>query len=249
MPEREAVSLLQRGEGEDLVFLHGYLACKESFYYQIEALSARFRVTAFDFWGMGRSAPLREAWSVSDYAAHTLALLDELGISRAFLLAHSFGGRVALKLLAGEPQRFPYALLTGCAGIPPRRGAGYAVRVKAYRAVRRVAPRFAEKHFGSAEYRTLSPVMKESYKKIVNEDLTPCLSRIRSRVLYVFGERDTATPPYMARILHTGTAGSELIFLRGCTHYCFCEQPARFNAVALEFFPRRSTSREEELDV
>lgn len=249
MPEREAVSLLQRGEGEDLVFLHGYLACKESFYYQIEALSARFRVTAFDFWGMGRSAPLREAWSVSDYAAHTLALLDELGISRAFLLAHSFGGRVALKLLAGEPQRFPYALLTGCAGIPPRRGAGYAVRVKAYRAVRRVAPRFAEKHFGSAEYRTLSPVMKESYKKIVNEDLTPCLSRIRSRVLYVFGERDTATPPYMAHALHAGTAGSELIFLRGCTHYCFCEQPARFNAVAREFFPRRSTSREEELDV
>lgn len=249
MPEREAVSLLQRGEGEDLVFLHGYLACKESFYYQIEALSARFRVTAFDFWGMGRSAPLREAWSVSDYAAHTLALLDELGISRAFLLAHSFGGRVALKLLAGEPQRFPYALLTGCAGIPPRRGAGYAVRVKAYRAVRRVAPRFAEKHFGSAEYRTLSPVMKESYKKIVNEDLTPCLSLIRSRVLYVFGERDTATPPYMAHALHAGTAGSELIFLRGCTHYCFCEQPARFNAVALEFFPRRSTSREEELDV
>lgn len=249
MPEREAVSLLQRGEGENLVFLHGYLACKESFYYQIEALSARFRVTAFDFWGMGRSAPLREAWSVSDYAAHTLALLDELGISRAFLLAHSFGGRVALKLLAGEPQRFPYALLTGCAGIPPRRGAGYAVRVKAYRAVRRVAPRFAEKHFGSAEYRTLSPVMKESYKKIVNEDLTPCLSRIRSRVLYVFGERDTATPPYMAHALHAGTAGSELIFLRGCTHYCFCEQPARFNAVAFEFFPRRSTSREEELDV
>ena len=249
MPEREAVSLLQRGEGEDLVFLHGYLACKESFYYQIEALSARFRVTAFDFWGMGRSAPLREAWSVSDYAAHTLALLDELGISRAFLLAHSFGGRVALKLLAGEPQRFPYALLTGCAGIPPRRGAGYAVRVKVYRAVRRVAPRFAEKHFGSAEYRTLSPVMKESYKKIVNEDLTPCLSRIRSRVLYVFGERDTATPPYMAHALHAGTAGSELIFLRGCTHYCFCEQPARFNAVALEFFPRLSTSREEELDV
>lgn len=249
MPEREAVSLLQRGEGENLVFLHGYLACKESFYYQIEALSARFRVTAFDFWGMGRSAPLREAWSVSDYAAHTLALLDELGISRAFLLAHSFGGRVALKLLAGEPQRFPYALLTGCAGIPPRRGAGYAVRVKAYRAVRRVAPRFAEKHFGSAEYRTLSPVMKESYKKIVNEDLTPCLSRIRSRVLYVFGERDTATPPYMAHALHAGTAGSELIFLRGCTHYCFCEQPARFNAVALEFFSRRSTSREEELDV
>ena len=65
-------------------------------------------------------------------------------------------------------------------------------------------------------------------------------------MLYVFGERDTATPPYMARALHAGTAGSGLIFLRGCTHFCFCEQPARFNAVALEFFPRRPTSQEEE---
>ena len=246
MSERECVSLLQRGEGEDLVLLHGYLACKESFYYQIEALSARYRVTAFDFWGMGASAPPDGPWSVSDYAARTRALLGELGIARAFLLAHSFGGRVALKLLAEETDRFPYALLTGCAGIPPRRGLAYAARVRAYRAVRRFAPRFAERHFGSAEYRTLSPRMKESYKKIVNEDLTPCLAKIRSRVLYVFGERDTATPPYMARALHAGTAGSGLIFLRGCTHFCFCEQPARFNAVALEFFPRRPTSQEEE---
>ena len=234
MPEREAVSLLQRGEGENLVFLHGYLACKESFYYQIEALSARFRVTAFDFWGMGRSAPLREAWSVSDYAAHTLALLDELGISRAFLLAHSFGGRVALKLLAGEPQRFPYALLTGCAGIPPRRGAGYAVRVKAYRAVRRVAPRFASRRFGSAEYRSLPPVMRESFKKIVNEDLTPLLPRIRVPVLYVFGKEDAVTPPYMAEILMAETPGAQLVWLPG-THFCFCEHPQAFNAVAEEF--------------
>ena len=246
MSERERVSLLQRGEGEDLVLLHGYLACKESFYYQIEALSARYRVTAFDFWGMGASAPPDGPWSVSDYAARTRALLGELGIARVFLLAPAFGGRVALTLLAAVTDCFPYGLFAGCAGIPPRRGLAYAARVRAYRAVRRLAPRFAERHFGSAEYRTLSPRMKESYKKIVNEDLTPCLAKIRSRVLYVFGERDTATPPYMARALHAGTAGSGLIFLRGCTHFCFCEQPARFNAVALEFFPRRPTSQEEE---
>ena len=248
MSERETVSLVQAGAGEDLVLLHGYLACKESFYYQIGYFSAFFRVTAFDFWGMGASAPLTAAWSVSDYAAHTRALLAELGIRRACLLAHSFGGRVALKLLAEQPDLFPYALLTGCAGVPPRRGAGYAARVRAYRAVKRFAPRFAERHFGSAEYRTLSPIMKESYKKIVNEDLTPCLPRIRSRVLYLFGERDRATPPYMARVLHAGTTGSELVFLRGCTHFCFCEQPARFNAVAREFFPRRGEHPSQEED-
>lgn len=228
------VSLLQQGTGKDVVLLHGYLSCKESFYHQITYLSQFYRVTAFDFWGMGKSPPLRAAWSVSDYAEHTGALLRALGIDEAYVLAHSFGGRVALKLLA-DGFLFTKALLTGCAGVAPRRGVGYALRVKSYRLVKRFAPAFAERNFGSSEYRTLSPIQRESYKKIVNEDLTPLLEKIAVPVLYVFGERDTATPPYMAKILHERTSGSGLVFLPG-THYCFCEIPDTFNAIAREFF-------------
>lgn len=216
--------------------LHGYLSQKESFYYQIKALSPHYRVTAFDFPGMGKSDPPCGAWSVSDYAAHTLRVLDELGIGRFRLLAHSFGGRVALKLLASENCRVQAALLTGCAGILPKRGVSYSFRVRVYRAVKKFAPRFAESRFGSSEYRSLSPLMRESYKKIVNEDLSPLLSRIRAPVLYVFGDRDTATPPYMAQILNAGTRGSGLVYMRGLSHFCFCEDPYAFNAVANEFF-------------
>lgn len=230
------ISLLQEGEGEPLVMLHGYLSCKESFYHQIRFFSQYYRVTAFDFVGMGKSSQLCEPWSVDDYCAHTLEILDALGIGKCRILAHSFGGRVALKLLANYPQRFSRALLTGCAGIPPRRGLRYTLRVKWYRIVKKAAPKFAERHFGSKEFRTLSPVMRESFKKIVNEDLTPCLARIEVPVLYVFGDRDTATPPYMARILSAGTRGSGLVWMESCTHFCFCERPQEFNAVAREFF-------------
>ncbi|HBN13253.1 MAG TPA: alpha/beta hydrolase, partial [Clostridiales bacterium] len=45
--------------------LHGYMSCKESFYYQIEYLSKSFKVTAPDLPGFGASAPLTAAWSVS----------------------------------------------------------------------------------------------------------------------------------------------------------------------------------------
>lgn len=231
----EGISYTQQGQGEDLVFLHGYLACKESFAYQSAYFSRFYRVTLFDFRGMGESAPLCEPFSVDDYAAETRRFLQALGIERARLVAHSFGGRVALKLLASSPSLFERALLTGCAGISPRRGFSYTLRVKAYRAVRKFAPRFAEKRFGSPEYRTLSPVMRESYKKIVNEDLTPCLGRIRVPVLYVFGDKDTATPPYMAEILHKNTPSSGLVYMQGCSHFCFCERPDQFNAVAREF--------------
>ena len=232
----EGIEYTQEGQGEDLVFMHGYLACKESFAYQISYFSRYYRVTAFDFRGMGKSASLNQPFSVDDYAVETRRFLEAVGVKRARCIAHSFGGRVALKLLSGSAELFEKALLTGCAGVPPRRGFSYTFRVKAYRAVKKIAPRFAERRFGSAEYRTLSPVMRESYKKIVNEDLTPCLGRIRVPVLYVFGDRDTATPPYMAQILHKGTPLSGLVYMKGCSHFCFCERPQEFNAIAQEFF-------------
>ena len=141
---------------------------------------------------------------------------------------------MALKLLASEKDLFCRALLTGCAGVPPHRGAAYRAKVAAYRAVRRVAPRFASRRFGSAEYRSLPPVMRESFKKIVNEDLTPLLPRIRVPVLYVFGKEDAVTPPYMAERLVAETPGAQLVWLPG-THFCFCEHPQAFNAVAEEF--------------
>lgn len=127
MSESE-VSLIQEGAGEDLVLLHGYLSCKESFYWQIKYFSKYFRVTAFDFWGFGKSPPLTEPWSVDDYAAHTLALLDELHIGRAHLLTHSFGGRVGLKLLAAHGERFLKAVVYGCAAFRPSAGSRTAQR-------------------------------------------------------------------------------------------------------------------------
>lgn len=229
------VSVLQTGEGKDLVFLHGYLADKNSFYPQIEYFSRFYRVTAFDFPGFGQSDPLTEAWSVGDYADWTEKFLRERGIEFPNVIAHSFGGRVAVKCLSRHPL-FDRAVLLGCAGIVPERTLSYRLRVRAYRAVKRVAPRFAEKRFGSAEYRTLSPVMRESYKKIVNEDLREDAKSITRPVLFVNGEKDTAAPVSSARIYVSCVKGSRLAVLDGCGHFAHLDNPLAFNLAAEEFF-------------
>ena len=184
---------------------------------------------------MGKSAPLSEAWGVEEYAAHTARLLDSLGVRGARLVAHSFGGRVALKLLASRPDLFSRALLVGCAGIPPKRGIRYRAKVAAYRAVRRAAPRFAERHFGSAEYRTLSPLMRESYKKIVNEDLRAAAADIKNPVLLVYGANDKTTPPSAGEVYRAAIQGSRLEILPGCGHFAFLDDMAAFNALTEEF--------------
>ena len=215
------------------MFLHGYLSSKESFYPQINYFSRHFRVTAPDLPGFGGSGTIPAAWSVGEYADWLEGFLKERGIAFPHVIAHSFGGRVAIKCLArGLIDR---AVLTWCAGIVKRRTLSYHLKVKSYRLVKKFAPRFAEAKFGSAEYRSLSPLMRESYKKIVNEDLREEAKRIARPVLYLNGERDRETPLSSVKILHECTAGSQLAVLKGCGHFAHLEEPLLFDLAAEEF--------------
>ena len=229
------ISYIRMGEGKDLVFLHGYLASKESFYPQISYFSRFFRVTALDFPGFGEAEPVPAAWSVKDYADWLMAALDELCITFPHVVAHSFGGRVAVKCLS-RGELFDRAVLTGCAGIVKERTCLYHIKVKSYRLFKRLAPAFAERHFGSKEFRSLSPLMRESYKKIVNEDLRKEAESITRPVLFVCGSEDKETPLSSIKILHEHTAGSKLAVFKGCGHFAHLEEPLLFCMAAEEFF-------------
>lgn len=229
------VSFLQKGKGQDLVFMHGYLSSKEAFTAQIEYFSRFYKVTAFDFLGFGKSQPLKEAFSVLDYAEWTRAFLREIGVERPNVIAHSFGCRVAVKMAKEGGQVFDKMLLTGAAGIILNRGMGYRVRVKTYRLCKKFFPSFAEKRFGSEEYKTLSPLMKESYKKIVNEDLREDARLVENQVLIAQGIEDTTTPLEAAKTYLKSFPNASLKMLSG-GHFSFAENPVEFNLLAEEFF-------------
>ena len=229
------ISFIQKGTGKDLLFLHGYLSSKEAFTAQIEYFSKFYRVTALDFVGFGKSAPLSAPFSVADYAAWTKCAMDALGVKKPHVIAHSFGCRVAVKMASKDNDIFDKILLTGPAGMRSRRGIWYYCKVWTYRAVRKFAPKFAEKHFGSKEYRSLSSVMKESYKKIVNEDLQGDAKRIKNPVLIVEGEQDKTTPLKEARAYLACFTNGRMKMIKG-GHFAFAEYPTAFMMIAEEFF-------------
>lgn len=217
------------------MFLHGYLSSKEAFAAQVRYFSKFYRVTAIDFVGFGQSAPLQQAFSVKDYATWTKEVLQLLEVHQPHVIAHSFGCRVAVKLAAEQPDFFNKILLTGAAGVVLPRGFTYHCKVKTYRFVRRFAPRFAEKRFGSEEYRSLPPVMKESYKKIVNEDLRADARRIENEVLLVQGTEDKTTPKAAAEAYLACLKRGRLKMMDG-GHFAFVQYPLTFNIIAEEFF-------------
>lgn len=207
---------------------------KESFYYQIKFFSQYFKVDAPDFPAFGNSAPIDFAWSVSDYAAWLKTYILSTG-SRGCVLAHSFGARVALRLFSQSPELCEKLIITGGAGIVKERSPQYIRRVKRYRRVKKLFPRFAERHFGSEEYKSLSPLMRQSYKKIVNEDLSACAAKISCPTLLIYGAEDKTTPPdEEGKIFNGLIAGSRLAVIGG-GHFCFSQNPEIFNNIALDF--------------
>ncbi len=216
------------------MLLHGYMSKKESFYYQINCFCDYFSVTAPDFPAFGASAPITSAWSVGDYCDWLEKFMRAQKIKSAHILAHSFGARVAIKLAANRPELVKKLIITGGAGLV-KRDNKYFKRVRAYRRVKKFFPKLADKKFGSAEYRALSPEMRESYKKIVNEDLRGEAAKIRSETLLIYGEEDKTTPAAEeGEVFRAQIKNSRLKVMSG-GHFCFCERPAEFNKYALDF--------------
>ena len=216
--------------------MHGYLSSKESFYYQFKFLSEYYKVTAPDILGFGKSSPLPYAYSVDDYCVWLEEFIEKSKLNCPRIIAHSFGARVIFKYLAKYPDGCKQLVITGGAGLVKPRSPQYMRRVRAYRRVKKLFPRFAEKHFGSAEYKTLSPLMKESYKKIVNEDLRSCVEKISCPTLLIYGKDDRTTPAREeGETFHRLIEGSRLVISEG-GHFCFSERPEEFNKTVYEFF-------------
>jgi len=96
----------QAGHGPDLVFVHG-LAANLAFWHMrvAPALSRDHRVTSFDLRGHGHSEMTEGGYTTAGFASDLQSVLDAAGIERADVVAHSFGGAVALEHALRWPDR------------------------------------------------------------------------------------------------------------------------------------------------
>lgn len=203
-----------------MVFLHGWGGGISSFFGVAKALSDEFRVVLVDMYGFGDSPEPKIPLTLEDYADGIRGTMSELGVSSAAFVCHSFGGRVGLRLAVSHPELVERLALVDSAGLKPRRKPVYYIR----RAVHFVLKRFGRGLPGSADYRALSPVMKQTFKNVVNEFQEKDCERVGCDAAVFWGKRDKDTPPYMARRFLRRIKGAELFYLDG-GHFAYLEDP------------------------
>jgi len=93
------------GSGPPLLFLNGSGSTIETSRLLIEVFTPRFDVLVHDQRGLGRTEIPPEPYSMADYAADALALLDEVGWQQCRVVGVSFGGMVAQELAVTAPDR------------------------------------------------------------------------------------------------------------------------------------------------
>ena len=218
---------IRLGRGIPLVFLHGWGCDARSFGGAMEYFSRRGRTCmTFSFPPFGGTDMPPEDWSLRDYSAFTLALLDKCAFDKVIFIGHSFGGRVAIDIASGEDKERAYALaLVAAAGVRPRRGLRYALRRMAFKRDKRLG-RDVTKYY-SPDWLALPERMRGVFSRIVSEDLTERLNDISCPTVLFWGDGDRETPPYMCGIMARRIRGAEAIRLKG-GHFAYAEDHVTF---------------------
>lgn len=219
------------GSGADIVFLHGWGASISAFLFVAKRFCATNRVTLIDFAGFGESEEPLSVYTVADYASDVLAVLDKIGVKNAVFIGHSFGGRVCLELAARHSHIVRAIVLIDSAGLKPRRGIKYYVKVGLHKLLRRLGLAGLK---GSADFRVLSPIMQATFKAVVNYDQTPLLKDIKCPTAIFWGKDDKDTPLFMAHKLEKRIADSSLFWLNG-GHFSYADDVGKFLTILRAF--------------
>lgn len=240
------------GKGEKpLLLMHGWGGSRDSWIPVVNDLNFSHKIINIDFPGFKKSPEPPVAWHVDEYCELVAGLLKELNLGPVDVIAHSFGGRVALMLSSKYPELVDRQVLTGCAGLTdPNANTANASLSKLYdnsftrrflgdRGVAKLQ-NAVRSHFGSADYKNASPMMREVLKNVVNQDLRGYLPGIKASTLLIWGENDTATPLWMGRELEKSIKDAGLVVFEKSGHFAYLEQYNRFITVVKQFLDGRA---------
>lgn len=235
-----------QGEGKPVLLLHGW-GCTHNIFAALQQLLAQqYKVYNFDFPGFGESDEPTQVWGTEEYTRMIETFVQDNKIECPALVGHSFGGRISI--IYASRNETSRVVLVDAAGIKPKRPFKYYWKVYTFKLLKWLCNTFLpqkvaqgiidkrRKGAGSADYNNASPMMRAILSKVVNEDLTQLLPKIKAPTLLFWGNNDTATPLSDAKTMERLIPDAGLVIAHGTGHFSFLENSGLFATVMKNFF-------------
>jgi len=240
------------GEGEPLLILHGWAGSSGS-WVEVQRILSRegFKVIVLDLPGFGKSVTPPLPWGIGEYAEFVLNFIKKLDFKKVNLLGHSFGGRIAIKLASCHPGKLKKLILCASAGIKHDLTFGQKIILnislignflfsqKILRRFKDVVRNIFYLFLRKKDYTKVNGVMKETFKRVIEEDIKPELANIKAKTLLIWGERDKAVPRADAHLMNKNISNSVLKIIPGASHTPNLETPQGLSEVILDFLSLR----------
>jgi pimeloyl-ACP methyl ester carboxylesterase len=252
------VRYVDTGRGSPVVLIHGFASSLETWASVTPALvESGHRVIALDLRGFGWTDRPPGDYSSEAQARLVLALMDQLGVARASVVGHSYGGGVALRLALVAPERVDRIALYDAwaySGQLPAffhvaraDGIGEAMFATWYgeRAEDRMALAFYDQRYVTMELidaveaslrrpgtyaAALAAVRAMHYEEVEEQYRT-----IEHPALLLWGREDRVTPIEIGERLSRELPGARLVVYPGCGHFPMIEHARQSTAELARF--------------
>ncbi len=245
---------VQEGDGPDLVLIHGVGSQHGDWDGVVRALDGHFSVLRYDLRGHGASAAPEGPYTIADFTADLVSLMDEVGLTRSHVAGFSLGGLIAQGVALNHPERVnALALLATVAGRTPEERARVEGRLE-FIATSHPADYFDQSvsRWFTEEFQAAHPEIVAARKAVVTAmdgaayaaayhalattDFADRLNEISHRTLVATGESDIGSNPRMAQLMADAIEDSRLEILPGLRHSILLEAPDRIAGLLAEFF-------------
>jgi long-chain acyl-CoA synthetase len=183
------VDLHPEGIEKTIMFVHGYAGVLESWEHQINHFARSYRVVAPDLRGHGQSDAPYSDYTMPELVSDLQATVEDLDFPEKFIMvAHSFGGSIAVEYANAHPERLEKLVLIATAGeYPLPRAAQWATRIPG----RIVQPFWKYRTRFDAEFHVMKRLAANNMLQWQGWSL---MRNITVPTLVVTGERDTYFP-------------------------------------------------------